>query len=333
MAPPRLRLSGDHKPVSDPRVLVAGEALIDFLPLPLSEGTGYRPVPGGSPFNVAIGLARLGVPTGFVGRLSLDPFGRLLRRHLESNGVDGRYALEGEGPSTLAFITEGPGSEPEYTFFTAGAADRELHPKDLPADLPTDAKALHFGSYSIACEPIGSTLLGWAEQEHEERLIAFDPNLRPALIGDPDRYRNRLARWLQVARIVKASCADVEILYPGDSIEAVAARWLAQGARLVVITRGADGVSGFLVEGRFDLPGEPVDVVDTVGAGDAFMAGLLAGLDRHGLLSLEAQAAWSPQALHPVLAYAQRVAATTCTRPGADPPDRQTVENSSRPPH
>ena len=329
MAPPRLRLSGDLCTVSDPRVLVAGEALIDFLPLPLSEGTGYRPVPGGSPYNVAIGLARLGVPTGFVGRLSLDPFGRLLRRHLGANGVDRRYVLEGEGPSTLAFITEGTGCEPEYTFFTEGVADHQLHPKDLPADLPADVRALHFGSYSMACEPIGSTLLRWAEQEHEERLISFDPNLRPALLGDPDRYRERLGRWLQVARIVKASRADVEILYPGDSIEAVAARWLAQGARLVIITRGDEGVSGFLAEGRLDLPGEPVDVVDTVGAGDAFMAGLLAGLDRHGLLGLEVQAAWSPRTLQPVLAYAQRVAAITCTRPGADPPDRQTVEDSS----
>ena len=327
MAASRLRLSGDLEPVSDPRILVAGEALIDFLPVPLSEGTGYRPVPGGSPFNVAIGLARLGVPTGFVGRLSLDPFGRLLHRHLESNGVDRRYALEGEGPSTLAFITEGPGREPEYTFFTKGAADQRLHPEDLPFHLPANVGALHFGSYSIACEPIGSALLGWAEQERDTRLISFDPNCRPALIGDPDRYRDRLTRWQRTAHIVKASCADVDILHPGERIEAVAARWLAQGARLVVITRGAEGVSGFLVNDRFDLPGEPVDVVDTVGAGDAFMAGLLAGLDRHGLLRLEAQAAWSPQALNPVLAYAQRVAAITCTRPGADPPDRRAVED------
>ena len=314
---------------TSPRVLVAGEALIDFLPVPLSEGTGYRPVPGGSPFNVAIGLARLGVSVGFVGRLSSDRFGRLLRGHLQRNNVDLSHLLAGEGPSTLAFVSTTPESEPEYTFFTKGAADQRLHPEDLPVHLPAHVGALHFGSYSIACEPIGSTLLGWAEQEHEERLVAFDPNLRPALIGDSDRYRDRLARWLQVAHIVKASSADVEILYPGDSIEAVAARWLAQGAKLVVITRGADGVSGFLVEDRFDLSGEPVDVVDTVGAGDAFMAGLLAGLNRHGLLSLEAQAEWSPQALHPVLAYAQRVAAITCTRSGANPPDRRAVEDGS----
>ena len=316
------------------RVLVAGEALVDFLPVfqedaPLGEAaTAYRPVPGGSPYNVAIGLARLGVPAGFVGRLSSDRFGRLLRGHLQKNGVDLRHVLEGEGPSTLAFVSTTPESEPEYTFFTENAADQQVYPEDLPYRLSPDVRALHFGSYSIACEPIGTTLIEWAERERGERIISFDPNLRPALIGDPAGYPARLERWIRAAHIVKASRADLEALAPGRPIDDIASSWMTQEAQLVVVTRGGDGVTGFIGRNRIDLPGLPVEVADTVGAGDAFMAGILAALDQQGVLSIAAQEAWSAETLRPILAFAQRVAAITCTREGADPPNRCALEES-----
>ncbi len=276
-------------------ILVAGEALIDMTPARCGAGTGYLPHPGGSPYNVAIGLGRLDVPVAFLGRISTDALGRLLRRHLEASQVSLRYLVDAEEATTLAFVHMGDG-EPEYSFYSERTADRMLLPEHLPA-IPGDA-AMHFGSISLALEPGASTLEGLMRRESRRRLLSLDPNVRPSLITDRDAYLRRLEGWVSLADLVKVSQADLAWLHPHQPPEAVASRWLEL----------------------------EVTVVDTVGAGDAFTSAALAWLHHQGALGRGGLEALDAAKLEVLLAYANGIAAQTCTRPGADPPRTQEVE-------
>ncbi len=307
-------------------IVVCGEALVDFTPARGEAGEAYLPHPGGSPYNVAVALGRLEIPVAFLGRLSTDAFGRLLRRHLEANGVDLRYLREGPEPSTLAFVHLA-GAEPEFSFYGEGTADRQLRPEDLPAAFPPDALALHGGSISLALEPIASTLDRLMRRERGTRAISFDPNIRPGLIRDRESYCRRLEEWVASADLVKVSRTDLSWLYPRDPRDRAAARWREMGPALVVVTLGERGAQGFGPPGAVRVPGIPVRVADTVGAGDAFTAGLLAWLSRHGRLTRHELARLPEADLTRALHYANRVAALTCTRPGADPPRRREVES------
>ncbi len=303
-------------------ILVAGEALIDLVERPCGDRTAFIPAPGGSPMNVAIGLARLGVPSGFLGRLSCDPFGELLRTHLEANGVAMDYVLRGDGPSTLAFVVERDGREPEYAFYAESAADRQLGPADLPSELPETLRAIHVGSYSLAVEPIGSALASLFEREAGRRIVSLDPNVRPALVGDRDAYREKLERWIERSDVVKLSRSDADWVWPGSDAEDLAATWLERGPRLIVLTDGSNPVVGRTPTARVEIDALSVLVVDTVGAGDAFTAGLLCWLREAGDLAPERLDRLSEARLADALTFAARVAAITCTRRGADPPTR-----------
>jgi fructokinase len=299
-------------------ILVAGEALVDLTPARCGDGTGYLPHPGGSPYNVAVGLGRLEVPVGFLGRLSTDTFGRLLRDHLHDSQVSLAYVVDAEDASTLAFVHLRDDEEPEYAFYTQGTAGRVLLPEHLP-EIPADA-AMHFGSFSLALEPGASTLEGLMRRESGRRLLSLDPNVRPGLIADRDAYLRRLEGLVRLADLVKVSAADLAWLYPGEGPEAAASRWLASGPALVLVTLGRDGAAAFGAAARAAATTPPVAVVDTVGAGDAFTSAALAwlhrrhALDRRGLETLDAAA------LTELLAFANGIAADTCTRAGADPP-------------
>jgi fructokinase len=309
-------------------IVVCGEALVDFTPARWGAGEGYLPHPGGSPYNVAVALGRLEAPVAFLGRISKDAFGRLLRQHLADSGVDLRYLREGSEPSTLAFVhlTE---REPEFTFYGEGTADRQLQPEDLPATFPRDVQALHLGSISLVLEPIASTLDGLMRRERGRRLISLDPNVRPGLIRDRETYRGRLEEWVASADLIKVSRADLAWLYPLDPIDRAAARWREMGPALVAVTLGEQGAQGFRPSGVIRVPGIPVRVADTVGAGDAFTAGLLAWLVHHDRLT-RGEVERLPEAeLTRALHYANRVAALTVTRPGADPPRRREVESDT----
>ena len=307
-------------------IVPCGEALVDFTPLRCGEAHGYRPRPGGSPANVAVALARLEAPAAFLGRLSRDAFGRLLRHYLADNRVDLRYVRDGPEPSTLAFIHVPEGGEPEFAFYGEGTADRHLLPRDLPDAFPPDVGAIHVGSIALVLEPIATTLEGLIRRERRARLISLDPNVRPSLIRDPAAYRGRLEGWLAAADIVKVSRADLAWLYPGAAPERSARRWRALGPAAVVVTLGPDGAEGFAPAGEARVPGLAVPVVDTVGAGDAFTGGLLAWLFHRGRLTRSDLERLSAADLEGALEYANRVAALTCTRPGADPPYRAEVE-------
>jgi fructokinase len=310
-------------------VLVAGEALVDFVQIPCGEDKGFLPLPGGSPSNVAVGLARLGVPAGFLGRLSQDLFGRMLRSYLETNGVDLRYVQEGKEPSTLAFVVQDERGEPDYAFFGNGAADLAIRPSDLPAAFPASLRAIHVGSYSMASSPIGPTLTSLMEREKGRRLLSFDPNIRPSMIGTRAAYLKRLDHWVELSDLVKFSQADAAFVLPQGDPQDLVERWLKRGPKLVVLTAGADWIVGATpnATARIDVP--RVRVVDTVGAGDAFMSGLLAWLRDTERLDRPRLAALGKEQLEEGLAFAAAVAAITCTRRGANPPFRSEVDTWS----
>lgn len=303
-------------------ILVCGEALVDLF---LGEAEGARlpavAVAGGSPFNVAVALARLGVATGFLGGISTDAFGTMLADVLAREGVDGRHLLRSARPTTISVVATGPGGEPVYDFRGAGAADRAITRADLPATLPAAVRALAFGSYSLVVEPVGSALAGLAEREAGERLVSVDVNLRPTVEPEIGRWRDALARIGRVASIVKASEEDVAGLFgPGTALADAARAWLDRGAGLVVITRGAAGASAWTRGGEVSVAARPTSVVDTVGAGDSFHAALLAGLLREGLLTRAGVAGLAPDTLARLLAEAAAAAAITVSRRGADTP-------------
>jgi len=308
------------------RILVCGEALVDLVPIEAEGRTRLVPTPGGSPLNVAVGLARLGVPTGFLGKLSTDAHGETLYDHLCASGVDTRFVVRSPRPTTVARVEASPGAEPEYVFEIEGTADRSLGAEELPERLPSEIDAVHFGSYSMALDPTGKTLTALMEREHGRRVITFDPNVRPPLIPRSASYRAAFAHWRSLARVVKLSVDDFAFLCPGESPDEAANRWLKTGSRLVVLTRGDRGATAYARGFRVDVPGENAAVADTVGAGDAFMSGLLAALLDLDRLTIHRIDLLTESETERAVRFATGVAAITCSRRGADPPTRTDLQ-------
>ncbi len=311
-------------------IVSCGEALIDFMPIEHEGAPAYRPFPGGSPFNVAIGLGRLAAPAGFLSRISTDFFGDLLLRTLHENGVDTRYVKRAGDPSMLAFVSHRPEGEPQYAFFANGAADRCITEHDLPASLGDDVACLHLGlgAISTQAEPAATTFETLLKRESKRRVLALDPNVRPNLIKDRDAARERLESWVSLCDIVKVSRADFDWLYPDRSIEDSAAAWRNLGPKLVVMTLGADGAMALLDGTKVAVPGRRIVVVDTVGAGDSFHSALLAGLNERGLLTRDGLNKLDVGTLKILLDQAVAAAAITCSRAGANPPTRRELEAS-----
>ncbi|HYM83402.1 MAG TPA: carbohydrate kinase [Candidatus Dormibacteraeota bacterium] len=306
-------------------ILSCGEALVDLVPVAVEGEVAFLPRLGGSPYNVAIGLARLGVDAGYLGRVSRDRFGRQLLDRLSAEGVERRHVVEGDEPTTLAVVHLGERGEPDFAFYGEGTADRLLAPGDLP-DLNKDITTLHLGSISLVREPGASTYEALMRREHRRRVLSLDPNVRASLIPDHDAYLARLEAWVSLVDLVKLSRADLAWLYPdADPVDA-ARRWLGLGPAVVVVTLGADGSAALTASGDVEVAGVAVDVVDTVGAGDAFTAALLAWLDERRRLTRSGLLALGRDELAACLAFAGRGAALTCTRAGAEPPTRPELE-------
>lgn len=281
--------------------------------------------PAGSPFNVAVGLARLGHPVAFCGGLSAGYLGRHLRGQLQREGVDCNLCQTLEAPTTLSLVQADADGTPQYTFYGTGGADRLL--TDVAA-LPQDIAAIQVGSYSLVVEPVAHALRALVTRERERRLVSCDLNLRLAV--EPS-----LARWLEAStwyaartHLMKASEEDVFTLSPSADVDAVARGWLSAGCECVVITHGADGASAWNAQGRVRVPGLRVDVVDTVGAGDAFQAAMLAALAERGTLQGGALRQLDGAALRDILCFANRAAAVVCGRQGADPARRLEIDAS-----
>jgi fructokinase len=308
-------------PETLPLVAVAGEVLVDLVP---AEGGGlFRAAPGGSPANVAVGLHRLGMPTRLVARLADDPMGRLLRRHLETNGLDLGHVVAATEPTSLAIVTVEADGTVAYDFRVDGTADWQWTDEELVDVVDGDVAALHVGSLAMALEPGASALRRLVERVRDRVTITFDPNVRPLLMGRREDVVTRVESLVAFSDVVKASAEDLTWLYPADTPTAVADRWLGLGPSLVAITLGPEGVVAVgSAAGPVQRPAVPVTVVDTVGAGDAFMAALVAGLGERRLLGAQSGrlAALDGAELAHVLDGAALAAALTCARLGADPP-------------
>lgn len=309
-------------------IVVCGEALVDLVPRP---GDGLHLArPGGSPANVAVGLGRLGVDVCLLTRLSDDHFGQLIRRHLVGSGVGLSLAVSTPDRCTVALVRLAPSGDAAYDFFIDGGADDGWRPAELPAALP--AGTLHVScALALARPSMGDTIESLLGRERGRRLISLDPNPRPALSPDPAAVRASLARWVGLADLVRASEEDLAWMHPGQALGHVARHWRGLGPALVVVTRGPDGVYALGPAGEIELAAPPVEPVDTVGAGDAFTAGLLAALQRAGHLTPPGLRSLPAGTLAEALGYAQRIAALTCTRVGADPPWRHEIEPIRRP--
>jgi fructokinase len=305
---------------------VIGETVIDLVDP--GDGSACIAHQGGSPMNVAIGLARLGNRTAFFGRMSRDPLGTVLCRHLERSGVETDYVIRGPEPSTIALV-ELPGGQARYEFSVSGTADFQWSAEEI-AVLPAGAPAVHFGSLT-SWQPPGDEVVNQRMAELRAAgsvLISYDPNARPTLQGDAASARAKVARSSALAHVIKASSDDIDYLYDGQELASVVEGWLGEGAALVVITSGSGGATAW-VPGQAPVkrPAFPTPVVDTVGAGDAFMSGLLDGLGRRGLATPEAVGSLAdPSLLAGILDEAGAGAAITCSRAGANPPTRAEVD-------
>lgn len=308
-------------------IVCAGEALIDMLPRRAETGEdAYAPYPGGAVLNAAVALGRLGAPSAFLSGLSTDLFGEVLARALEASGVDASLSVRSNRPTTLAFVTL-EGGQARYAFYDEGTALRMLEPADMPP-LPDAATALFVGGISLASEPCGSAFEALAAGVLGRAALVVDPNVRPAFARDEGAYRERLLRLIGMADVVKASDEDLRWLMGGGSVAELARGALARGPSLVCVTEGADGASAHWSGGAVGVPAVAARVVDTVGAGDTFVAGLMASLHGARLLA-PGLPGLGEDALRDALSLGARAAAVTVSRPGADPPWAREIEGAA----
>ena len=306
-------------------IVTVGEALIDLI----EEDGVLRPLPGGGPFNSAVALGRLGVPVGFLGRLSHDRFGGLLEARLAESGVDGRYLLRGPAPTTLSVVQKIDDGGHEFVFYLEGTSYADLAARRPARTRARSARAVR-GHARARDRSARGAIEALLERESPRRLIVVDPNVRPAVFGDRDEYRRRFERWAGFAHVIKLSDADAAWLYPDVPAEDVLDGILARGVRLAVLTRGADGALAKSAVARAEAASPAVDVVDTVGAGDAFTAGLLRWLWSSGRLDADAVGALGSDELEDAVELAAAVGALQCSRAGATPPTLAELDRFNR---
>lgn len=302
-------------------ILCCGEALIDMIPEPTVSGaSGFVPHCGGAIFNTAIALGRLGASAGLLTGLSRDMFGQQLTASLTHSGVDTSHAIYSDRPTTLAFVKLTDG-QARYTFMDENSAGRMLTPSDLPG-IQTDVCALYFGGISLACEPCGDAYAALSARESADRLVMLDPNIRPAFIADAARYRDRLSGMIAQADMLKISDEDLDWVIEGPGThEDKAKSMLERGPSVVILTKGAEGATAYLQRGtEVHVPAQSAQVVDTVGAGDTFNAGVLASLSQAGWLRKDRWADVGDEQIRDALTLGAQVAGITVSRAGANPP-------------
>ena len=293
------------------QVWVVGEALIDLIP----DVSGNRTAKvGGGPANTAKAIARLGYSTSFIGGISSDEYGRAIEAELISSGVDLSLAYRGNESTALAIATLDGSGAAKYEFELDGTASFAFHESWLPQG---EADVIHIGSVAAILEPGASELWKWATTKRAP--IVFDPNVRPSIESDRDRYRASVERWIDIAAVVKLSEDDLDWLYGNES---VAQSCLERGVSIVVVTRADKGMTAIGAAFSVEVPAVPVTVVDTVGAGDTIGAVLVEGLLEYGLSGLNGGN------LSTVLERAARAAAINCSRAGANPPWRAELERN-----
>ncbi|MES5817952.1 carbohydrate kinase [Streptomyces sp. RG80] len=302
------------------QITVLGECVADAFTEPASASNelALRVLPGGGPANTAVSLARLGTPARFLARLSGDVFGRLFRAHLDASGVDLSNAVAATEPSTLAVAELDDRGQAAFSFHAQNTADWQWTAEELARVDLSESACVHTGSLALVREPGAAVVEDFLAAAAPRATISIDPNVRPLLV-DPDVYRARLARWCALTDVLRLSEDDLELLLPGTSPERACDLWHAAGARLVVITRGADGALASLDGERVQVPAVATNVVDTVGAGDSFTAGLLHHLAARGLLGGRLTEVRLDD-VEEACRFGARVAALTCSVAGPNPP-------------
>jgi fructokinase len=301
-------------------ILSCGDALIDFVPVAAADGgEAARPVVGGSCLNVAVGLARLDVPTGFVGGIASDLFGRMIAQHALASNVDLGFATRSDRQTTLAFVRIIAG-ESQYAFYDAQTASREWTYQRGSIPFST-IEAVHVGSTTLVNETGAAETAALIADARPVSTVSFDPNCRPNLVRDKAAYLERMQAFAASADIVRMSDVDFTYLHGSEAYASRAEALFAQGARLFVVTRGTDGAEAWHRKAGYIKAEAPkIEVVDTIGAGDSFQAALLAALYRQGRLAKGTIEDIAADELRRALTFACRCAALTCTRMGADPP-------------
>ncbi|MEO7241655.1 MAG: carbohydrate kinase [Variovorax sp.] len=315
-------------------IVVCGEALMDvFAGADTASGLTLDARVGGSPFNVAVGLSRLTQPVAFLGAISRDFLGARLLRVLDNEGVVTEGIVRVDAPTTLGLVGLDAEGVPAYAFYGDGGADRQLGPDDVRRafdafhqSADSAPQALHLGSLATVVEPVATSLRALVEHVRGDLLISFDPNVRLGVEPDPARWRATLRWMLSRTHLLKISEEDLARLEPDTHPLAFCAHALAQGVRLVVVTRGPAGALACNASASAQVAAIDVPLVDTVGAGDSFQAALLAWLADHDQFHVDALAALDAAQLGQALRFAVRAAAITCSRRGADLPRLSEVE-------
>eukprot|EP00903_Cladosiphon_okamuranus_P001902 g1900.t1 len=306
--------------------LICGEALFDlFGETAAGDSVAFDARIGGSPFNVAMGLARLGEDSAFFGGISNDALGERLIQKFRTEGVSERYILRTDYLTTLSLVQKDAHGSPAYTFYGANAADRMVTEADLP-EFATPPMFLHVGSYTALVDPVATALRTLIRREKPQTLISFDPNIRPTVVPDMALWRSNTEALVPHCDLIKVSDEDLELIAPGETISDMARHWLQLGAGLVIVTKGGDGATAYSPNAEVTCPGIKVSVEDTVGAGDTFQAALLAGLKHLGATERSAVDDLQPDQLQRLLEFAVTAAGITCSRRGADLPRKAELE-------
>jgi len=298
------------------QVWVAGEVLIDLIP----DGSDRKPIVGGGPANTAKALVKIGIDTQFIDGISTDDYGQMAKNELMASGVKLEYVKYSDKPTCLAIVSLSDSGSASYEFVIENTITFDFTSNWLPNPQTEPPTLLHIGTLATVIEPGASVLFDWAHSVSKVAPIVFDPNIRPAVINDREKYVKQVERWVSISSAVKVSDEDIRWLYPFLEIEQVVNNWLAKGPSLIVVTYGDKGLAGYRVDEKVSVDAVKVAVADTVGAGDTVGAILVEAIVKDGLSSL------SGVRLEMMLKRAAKAAAITVSRSGANPPTLKEIE-------
>jgi len=307
-------------------IISLGEALIDFIS---RNDLVFEGFPGGSPMNTSVAISRLGIPCQFLGRISNDMFGSRLIDHLKKNSVGTDMVLRTDDSTTLSFVQKQPDGQAQYGFFANGTADRNLPEEELnKIKIPSEAKIIHFGSISLSMEPCGSTINEFLLNAPKNIMLSFDPNIRPSLVPDRDKYMERFEKLCRISSILKLSDEDLLWLYPELETDKAISFLLELGISLIALTTGKTGAllinkNHRIISPLFDLP-----VADTIGAGDTFHGAMLSYLYKQNWLNRNTLNNLSKEQLKTIGNYANKAAGINCFRSGANPPTKLEMDKN-----
>ncbi len=307
-------------------IVSLGEALIDFISQKDLEFKGF---PGGSPMNTSVAISRLGVPCQFLGRISNDMFGNQLIDHLKNNSVRTDMVLRTDDSTTLSFVQKQPDGQAQYGFFANGTADRNFPLEELnKITLPKEARIIHFGSISLSMEPCGSTISEFLLNNTKNLMLSFDPNIRPSLVPDRDKYMERFKKLCEISTILKLSDEDLFWLYPELDSDKAINLLLELGVSLIALTTGKTGAMLINKNNRVASPLFDLPVADTIGAGDTFHGAMLSYLYKQNWLDRNTLNNFTKEQLSDIGNFANKAAGINCSRSGANPPTEHEMDKN-----